>query len=179
MFPSFFEKVSSMDILVKIMTKKTTTLNEDYIIANIMSICHYYHHDHNTGFCGETRSWELGCNGSNFYQSRSWYHWSVIWTNIFAFFTNIFSNLKKYTCDFTIDIHQSHHFFDAGIRPDKRNCYFRHEHRLTMHKLYSQVLGVMAISMMIKMIRMIVKVIIIVEIDIDPQLHLWVWAGDR
>jgi len=25
-----------------------------------------------------------------------------------------------------------------GIRPEKRNCYFRHEHRLAMHKLYSQ-----------------------------------------
>ena len=37
---------------------------------------------------------------------------------------------------------------------------------------HDKVSGVMAISMMIKMIRMIVKVIIIVEIDIDPQLHL-------
>ena len=27
----------------------------------------------------------------------------------------------------------------AGIRPEKRNCYFQHEHRLAMHKLYSQV----------------------------------------
>ena len=84
------------DILVTMMMMMVMTKNNPMkmmkminIILNIMIIYHYHHHHHNTGFCGETRPWKPGCNGSNFYQGRSWYHWSVSWTNIFC-------NLNKY-----------------------------------------------------------------------------------
>ena len=45
--------------------------------------------------------------------------------------SNMLKNTEISTCVYKKDL--------AGIRPEKRNCYFQHEHRLAMHKLYSQV----------------------------------------
>ena len=60
-----FDTISSLDIIgLAMMMTKLVTITDD-----------------KTGFRGEAGTWEFGCDGSNFYQGRSWYHWSV--TNIF------------------------------------------------------------------------------------------------
>ena len=81
MFPSLFEKVITVSPIsiatpIPLSPKHQHQRHQHYRQR-------HHRHDPYSGFCCEARPWELGCHGSNFYKSRSWYHRSVILISIY------------------------------------------------------------------------------------------------